>query len=202
VISDNDHPDIERSSTEGAGGAEWRRSSPAPGSTSGTSGGPQGLRQCEGSDDDCFDPDKNPALRARSRQRAELRARSHDQAGDPVRQRATRTSISRSRHRLDSEAYLTVSGRTNNSVRVTDEFLKGGGGGRKWDSPGDRPARSPRPSRRAICGRRSLAAGRRGLGCNTTRPSTTGTHAPASGPSGRRTVLGIHFSRHGCTSPR
>ena len=53
---------------------------------------------CEGSGDDCFDPEKNPALRREIKlARRAHGARQLHQAGDPVRaSRATRTSSSRS----------------------------------------------------------------------------------------------------------
>ena len=82
---------------------------------------------CEADGDDCFDPAKNPALK-----RAIKEARR-----DLVPDNYTRRVIQFARQGYkeiefatydtdwDSEAYLTVSGQnSNNSVRVTDEFLQ------------------------------------------------------------------------------
>ncbi len=82
---------------------------------------------CDGSGDDCFDVTKNPALK-----REVKAAKKGDGAGElhparhPVRPPGLhRHGIPDLRHRLDSEAYLTVAGQnSNNTVRVTDEFLK------------------------------------------------------------------------------
>jgi ribonucleoside-diphosphate reductase alpha chain len=83
---------------------------------------------CEGSGDDCFDPRKNPALRR------EVKAARQSMIPDNYIERA----ISFARQGFqeidfqfstydtdwDSEAYLSVSGQnSNNTVRVTDEFL-------------------------------------------------------------------------------
>ena len=93
---------------------------------------------------------------------------------------------------FNGEAYHTISGQnSNNSVRVTDDFM--------------RPSR-PAASGRRTCARRGevvrhatsaqgpLAAGRRGRvglrrsrACSTTRPSTAGTPARTPGASTRRT---------------
>jgi ribonucleoside-diphosphate reductase alpha chain len=81
---------------------------------------------CEADGDDCFDPVKNPAL-----QRAINEAR-RDQVPDNyirrviqfARQGFKDLSFDIYDTDWDSEAYLTVSGQnSNNSVRVTDEFL-------------------------------------------------------------------------------
>ncbi|MGI9410363.1 MAG: vitamin B12-dependent ribonucleotide reductase [Hyphomicrobiaceae bacterium] len=81
---------------------------------------------CEADGDDCFDPAKNPALK-----RAIKEAR-RDQVSDNyvrrivqfARQGYTDIQFETYDTDWDSEAYLTVSGQnSNNSVRVTDEFL-------------------------------------------------------------------------------
>ena len=84
---------------------------------------------CEGSGDDCFDPRKNPALRR------EVKAARKAMIPDNYIERAI--SFARQGFReidfkfpvydtdWDSEAYLSVSGQnSNNTVRVTDEFLR------------------------------------------------------------------------------
>ena len=82
---------------------------------------------CEADDDGCFDPKRNPALKREVK--AARKARVPDNAIRRVIQFARQgyTSI----HfpifdtDWDSEAYRTVSGQnSNNSVRVTDEFLR------------------------------------------------------------------------------
>ena len=81
---------------------------------------------CEGSNDDCFDPKKNPALRR------EIKAARKAMIPDNYIERVI--SFAKQGYKemefrsydtdWDSEAYLTVSGQnSNNSVRVTDEFL-------------------------------------------------------------------------------
>ena len=82
---------------------------------------------CEGSDDDCFDPEKNPALRR------EIKAARRNYVPDVMIKRVIQ--FARQGYKdidfpiydtdWDSEAYLTVSGQnSNNTVRVTDDFLK------------------------------------------------------------------------------
>jgi ribonucleoside-diphosphate reductase alpha chain len=82
---------------------------------------------CDGSGDDCFDPKKNPALRR------EVKAARKSMIPDNYIERVI--SFARQGFKeidfkvydtdWDSEAYLTVSGQnSNNSVRVTDAFLK------------------------------------------------------------------------------
>jgi ribonucleoside-diphosphate reductase alpha chain len=84
---------------------------------------------CEGSGDDCFDPKKNPALRR------EVKAARRAMIPDNYIERAiafARQGFRDSDFKIpvydtdwDSEAYLSVSGQnSNNTVRVTDEFLR------------------------------------------------------------------------------
>ncbi|HJX21748.1 MAG TPA: hypothetical protein VJ454_12210, partial [Steroidobacteraceae bacterium] len=82
---------------------------------------------CEGSGDDCFDPEKNPVLR----REIKLARRNHvpDNFIKRVIQFAKQgyTDIDFPIYDTDwdSDAYLTVSGQnSNNTVRVADEFLK------------------------------------------------------------------------------
>src|SRR5262249_7591390 len=91
---------------------------------------------CEGPGDDCFDPEKNPALRREIK--FARRAMVADQAIRQVIQYAKQgykdIQIPVYDTDWDSEAYLTVSGQnSNNSVRVTDEFLKAVESDAEWD---------------------------------------------------------------------
>ena len=82
---------------------------------------------CEGPDGDCFDPNRNPALKR------EVKAAKKSQVPENYIQRVIQfarqgfTNIQFDTYDTDwdSEAYLTVSGQnSNNSVRVNDAFLK------------------------------------------------------------------------------
>ncbi len=82
---------------------------------------------CDGSGDDCFDPKKNPALRR------EVKAARKSMIPDNYIERVINFAKQGFKDidfkvydtDWDSEAYLTVSGQnSNNSVRVTDEFLR------------------------------------------------------------------------------
>jgi len=82
---------------------------------------------CEGEGDDCFDPKRNPALKREVK--AARRAKVPDSLIRRVIQfgRQGYTSIQFPTYDTDwdSEAYRTVSGQnSNNSVRVTDDFLR------------------------------------------------------------------------------
>jgi ribonucleoside-diphosphate reductase alpha chain len=91
---------------------------------------------CEGSGDDCFSPDKNPALKR------EIRAARKNAVPDNYIKRVIQ--FARQGYKdinfptydtdWDSEAYLTVAGQnSNNSVRVTDGFLKAVEEDGNWD---------------------------------------------------------------------
>ena len=81
---------------------------------------------CEGSGDDCFNPEKNPALKK------EIKVARRDEVPDALIKRVIQygrqgfKDIEFDTYNIDwdSEAYLTVSGQnSNNTVRVTDAFL-------------------------------------------------------------------------------
>ncbi len=91
---------------------------------------------CEGSGDDCFSPDKNPALKR------EIRLARKAFVPDNYIKRVIQFAKQGYKDihfptydtDWDSDAYLTVSGQnSNNSVRVTDGFLKSVERNGKWD---------------------------------------------------------------------
>ena len=129
VIVDIDHPDVEHF-------IEWKviEEQKVAALVAGSKLAAQHLNavmkaciNCEGSGDDCFDPTKNPALRR------EVKAARKAMISDNYIERAiafAKQGYSQIDFRTydtdwDSEAYLSVSGQnSNNSVRVTDEFLR------------------------------------------------------------------------------
>ncbi len=81
---------------------------------------------CTGSGDDCFDPARNPALKReiRAAKKASVPESYIKRVLQFARQGYTDIEFPVFDTDWDSEAYLTVSGQnSNNSVRVTDEFL-------------------------------------------------------------------------------
>ncbi len=91
---------------------------------------------CEGSGDDCFSPEKNPALKR------EIKLARRAMVPDNFIKRVIQFAKQGYKDidfpiydtDWDSEAYLTVSGQnSNNSVRVTDSFLRAVEADGKWD---------------------------------------------------------------------
>ncbi|WP_137390603.1 vitamin B12-dependent ribonucleotide reductase [Rhodoligotrophos defluvii] len=81
---------------------------------------------CEGSGDDCFDVAKNPALKraVKAARRAHVPEAYVRRVIERARQGEDKVDFDTYDTDWDSEAYRTVSGQnSNNSVRVTDEFL-------------------------------------------------------------------------------
>ncbi len=82
---------------------------------------------CEAAGEDCFNPEKNPALKREIKfaRRADVPDGMVKRIIQFARQGYTEISFDTYDTDWDSEAYLTVAGQnSNNSVRVTDDFLR------------------------------------------------------------------------------
>ena len=196
VIVDTDHPDIEQF-------IDWKviEEQKVAALVTGSKinqkhlqADPQGLRELRGLGRRLLRSGEEPGAAARDQGRAPNPcARQLHQARDPVRQAGLQ------RHRLPGLRHRLGFGRL--SHRLGPELQQLGArhrrvpqGGRSptpsGTSPGaPSPARSPRPSRRAICGRRSATPpGPAPIpACSTTPPSTTGTPARPRGRSAAAT---------------
>ncbi len=138
VVVDADHPDIEAY-------IDWKviEEQKVANLVTGSKVNQKHLRavmraciNCEADGDDCFDPEKNPALKR------EVKAARRMSVPDNYIQRVIQFAKQGYKDihfptydtDWDSEAYLTVSGQnSNNSVRVTDAFLRAVEADGNWD---------------------------------------------------------------------
>ncbi|WP_395697468.1 vitamin B12-dependent ribonucleotide reductase [Methylocella sp.] len=129
VVVDADHPDIEDY-------IDWkvREERKVAALVAGSKAVRKAMRavaraclNCEGPGDDCFNPEKNPALKREIKlaRRAFVPDASIKRAIQLARQGVCEIEVETFTTDWDKEAYLTVSGQnSNNSVRLTDEFLR------------------------------------------------------------------------------
>ena len=91
---------------------------------------------CDGPGDDCFEPEKNPALKReiKAARRVAVSDNMIKRVIQLARQGHTAVDFDEFTADWDSEAYLTVAGQnSNNSVRVTDAFLHAVEADGSWD---------------------------------------------------------------------
>jgi ribonucleoside-diphosphate reductase alpha chain len=129
VVVDADHPDIEQY-------IDWKvkEEQKVAALVTGSKINQKHLRavlkacvNCEGSGDDCFSPDKNPALKREIKlaRKAFVPDNMIKRVIQFARQGYTDIEFPIYDTDWDSEAYLTVSGQnSNNSVRINDDFLR------------------------------------------------------------------------------
>ncbi len=194
VVVDADHPDIEAY-------IDWkvREEQKVAALVTGSKVNKRHLKavlraclNCEGPGDDCFQPEKNPALKreiklARKAAVPDAMIKRVLQLG---RQGHTNLDLPEFDTDWDSEAYLTVAGQnSNNSVRVTDDFLRAVEEDRPWELKRRLDGVCTRRWPPVRCGTRSARPP--GLpptpACSITPPSTTGTPARRRDPSTPRT---------------
>ena len=90
---------------------------------------------CEGDGEDCFDPKLNPALKReiKAARKAMIPENYISRVIQFAKQGYTSIDFPTYDTDWDSDAYLTVAGQnSNNSIRVTDEFLRSVEAGRDW----------------------------------------------------------------------
>ena len=204
VIVDTDHPDIEQF-------IDWKviEEQKVACLVTGSKINQKHLRavlkacvNCEGSGDDCFDPEKNPVLRR------EIKAARRNSVPDNSIKRVIQFAKQGYKDiqfpiydtDWDSEAYLTVSGQnSNNTVRVTDEFLKAVEADADWDLTW---RTKPGKIAKTVKARRSVGEDRlRRLGVRRSGPAVPHhhqrlAHLPGVGSDHRvEPVLGIHVPR-------
>ncbi len=191
VIVDVDHPDIEQF-------IDWKviEEQKVAALVTGSKINQRHLRavlkacvNCEGSGDDCFDPEKNPVLRREIKARGATTCRTTTSgASSSSPSRATTTSISRSTTPIGIRRPTSPSPARTPTTRCaspTSSSRRSKPTATGTCSGAPSPARSPRRSRRASCGRRSATPpGPAPIrACNSTPPSTTGTPARRRGRS-------------------